>query len=273
MKSQRRHELKTNALARGLEALPSHWKDYGSRVLLAVLVALIVFLGFRYWNDKKALEAQQLNSSIETVQTELSRLDSLVSGDAASASAIAKERKLAATEADNAISTILTTSSDPKIKASALLARGDLNWKLAEAPDPPGSDTRPDLKVPNRQGLLENASHAYQEALQPPYSSDPLVVFRARVGLAAIAENNGQWADARREYEALAGAANIPASFKDYAQQRIADLAKLQKPVLLGEFKPPPPPTTSPATAPSTTAPSIFGPMPLPSSAPASRPG
>ena len=61
---ERRHDLKTNALARGVEGMPRSLREYGSRILLVVLVAAIVFLLVRYWNYKKIRATAQYGHGI-----------------------------------------------------------------------------------------------------------------------------------------------------------------------------------------------------------------
>src|SRR6516225_9870885 len=100
MKSERRHELKTNALARRLEGLPDYWREYGSRVMLFIIVFLIAYLAVRYYNEKKSREAQEVASSLETIQTQLGTIDQLdrmyLQTDAANVAEIRRKSTLAA---------------------------------------------------------------------------------------------------------------------------------------------------------------------------------
>lgn len=260
MKTERRHDLKTNALARRLESFPDYWREYGNKVLLVVIVFLIAYLAVRYYNDKKARAAQDVANSLEIIQTQLGQLDQLsmsyLRSDAASLSDL---RLKISGSAHDAINTILNSSRDPNIIAHAYAAQGDLDWKLANMPDPPGATTRPELKIPNRPGLLNDAKDAYSKVLQPPYNQNTLDVFSARLGLAAIAENQGQWDEAKTQYTAIADG-NFPPGFREFAKGRLNQLPDYQKPVLLT-----PPPEAS-------TEPSILGPEAPAMSQPASAP-
>jgi predicted negative regulator of RcsB-dependent stress response len=271
MKAERRHELKTNALARGLEGFPYYWRTYGSQALLVVLIALIVFMLVRYWNEKKARQAEELTSSMAQVQQNLRELDQLPMGYMSLPSdKLADERKRIAQDADAAIANVLSTAKDSKLVAAAWSARGELDWKLANLPDPPGAETQPALAVGNKDTLLSDSRSAFEQVLQPQYSSDVEDVFAARLGLAAIAENQNQWDKAREQYQAIADAASMPGAFKQYAHERIADLPKYERPVYLG------PPATLPSllNKPQTAAtePSVLGPTVPAQSAPASQP-
>jgi hypothetical protein len=289
MKAERRHDLKTNALARGVEAAPDYWREYGSRILLVALVAAIVFLLVRYWNDKKLNDARLVAESVETANMavhELAELPRVEGG--ASAAEVAQSRQKVAQQAEQAINTVLNSSKDPKTLANAYLARGDLNWELANFPEMPGSQTLPtDLQLTNRDGLFEQARSSYEKVLDPSYSASTTDVFYARMGLAAVAEDLVQWDQAKSQYQAIGAVANMPESFKQLANTRLADLPKLQTPVLL---VPPPVVAPAPASGPSMptgpipgftdilptptpqTLPTFGPPMPSPASAPTSGP-
>lgn len=258
MKAERRHELKTNALARGLEGVPDYWREYGSRILLVVLVAAIVFLLVRYWNDKKANDARLVAESIETASTSLQELQRLpAQAFARPASAIAEDREKLRQQADQAINTILNTTKDPKMLVAAYRDRGDLNWALANFPETPGSTTLPSSQqLTNRDAFLDQAKASYEKVLDPAYNASVENVFAARMGLAAVAENQQKWQEAKSQYQAIADAANMPASFKELAGKRLSNLAKYQTPALLVPAPEVTPlPTTGPATSPSSAAP------------------
>lgn len=265
MKSERRHDLQTNSLAKGIEGLPDYWREYGNKVLLVVIVALIAYLAVRYWKDKKENEARQLTASLETVRVQLGNLDQLqmqyFGGQPAT---IADARNRITNEANDAISNLLSTARDPKIVARAYVAQGDLDWKLANMPELPGAATRPELKVGNRDGLLNAAREAYAKVLDPPYSGNVLDVFAARMGIAAVAENQGKFDEAKAQYQAIADAGNLPAAFKEVASGRLKELPGISKPALLV-----PPPEVSPTAS---TVPSIMGPEAPPVTLPTTLP-
>ncbi|HXE52852.1 MAG TPA: hypothetical protein VN541_07560 [Tepidisphaeraceae bacterium] len=270
MKAERRHDLKTNALARGLEGFPYYWRTYGSQALLVVLIFLIVFMLVRYWNEKKARQAEELSSSMAQIQQDLRELDQIPMGYMSLPSdKLADERKRLAQDADASIATVLNTAKDSKLLASAWRARGELDWKLANLPDPPGADTQPVLAVGNKDTLLSDSRSAFEQVLQPQYSTAVEDVFAARLGLAAIAENQNQWDKAREQYQGIADAANMPDAFRQYARDQIGELPKYEHPVYLG------PPATLPSlfNKPSaTTKPSVLGPTAPAPSQPVTQP-
>ena len=260
MKAERRHDLKTNTLARGLEGVPNFWREHGNRLLLVVLVAAIVFLLVRYWNDKKARDAQSVTESLQTAHIELGRLGQLQFelANGMPPAAIAEDRDRTAQQTEQAISTVLNLTKDKRLLANAYLLRGDLNWDLANFPALPGAETQPALDVPNRDGLLEKSAASYQQSLDPTLAANLDDIFYAHTGLAAIAENQSQWDKAKQQYQAILDAPNMTVGYKDYAKSRIERLPELQSNVLL--VPPPQVPTSVP-----------FGP-PAPIQSPATSP-
>ena len=210
-------------------------------------------MAVRYWNDKKHRDALQLEIAQTTIRTNMSELDQLQLSEASGSTAAADARQRVTSAANDAISTLLSTSKDPKIIARAYIAQGDLDWKLANMSDPPGATTRPDLKMPNRDGLLGGAAESYSKVLDPPYNSDALNVFTARMGLAAVAENRAKWDEAKTQYQAIADSTSFPKSFKEIGAKRLIELPNYQKGALLN---PQPEPTTA------STAPSLMAPRP-----------
>lgn len=272
MKAERRHDLKTNALARGLESAPDYWREYGSRILLVVLVAAIVFLLVRYWNDKKATDARQVAESIETAATSIQELQQLPAQSFMHpASEIAESREKYRQQADGAINTILNTTKDPKMLAVAYLDRGNLNWQLANFPETPGSTTLPSSQqLTNRDAFLDQAKGSYEKVLDPSYKASVENAFAARMGLAAVAENQGKWDEAKAQYQAIADAANMPASFKELAEKRLSNLAKYQQPALLVPAPAVTPMTTTvPTTEPTSTSQPAVSPAATSQTAPA----
>lgn len=282
MKAERRHELKTNSLAKSLEGLPQYWREYGSRVLLVVLVAAITFLLVRYWNDKKAREQETISTSLETAHTALRELERapLELAGGAPASAIAEERERLTQQVDTALAGLVSATKDPKVLSNAYLARGDLYWTLANFPALPGSETQPSLDVPNRDGVLEQARSWYQKVIDQGNAATLDDQFYARVGLAAVAENLRQWDKARDQYNAIANSGSMTPSYKQYATERLAQSSQYETTPLIvpappaPPVAPAPPPTTERAVGPI----GPIGPMPLRSttqpaeSAPASAP-
>ena len=268
MKAQRRHELKQNTLALGLQSFPDFWRVYGGKVLLALvaILAIILFIRFR---TQSAREAEQ--AAGESYATAVQAIGSL-QNPPRDPKLASEQRRAVQDQADRAISQVLETSTDDGLKAEALVARGDLNWALARLPDPAAASQPTSRPTESRDDLLESARKAYDAALALP-GAKPLSVTTARLGLAAIAEQRKQWDEAKKQYEAVKNDSRTSPAFKAEAEADLENLAKIQSPVLLGKAATLP--TTAPAfpelggtTQPASTQPTATGPAAAPAAAP-----
>lgn len=250
MKAQRRHELKTNTLDAKLKKAPAFLQEYSSRILLGLVLCVLAFVLVRYYFDRKSEKAQRASDSMGEAVFAL--------GDMATAAQRGNLQDFTGSlgKIDAAISIVLDNSEDPKIRATALVVRGDANWKAANLPPLPGATTRPELKLEKpSEYYLKAAEEAYSKVLEPPLNSDPVSVTSARLGLAAIAENRGQFDKAKEYYQKIIA---DPATDKTYialAQQRMDDLSKLETPIFLSKSVPANevvPGTTKPSTNPLT---------------------
>jgi hypothetical protein len=234
MKAERRHDLKTNALARGLDSAPEFARRYGGRILLAVvLLVLLVILLNNY--RKSADQAQtQVAAALANARNATVLLENLPPQGANPKQFLMLRDQYAAQAADN-VSKVLETADDPKIRAEALISRGNLNWALANLPDLPGAETQPALRYArSREELLEEAEQAYRDALEFKDQA-PHAGITARLSLAAVAENRRQWDRANEYYQSLIDDPAVAEAFKEEALERQLMLGDLRKPVLLAE--------------------------------------
>lgn len=244
MKSERRHELKTNDMARGLERLPELARQYGARILLGVVlvVLLVVIILNRIHSRRAAVQAAY--EGLAGAQYALSELRSFNTfqyltpdGDV-----LARIRLQLTEEARNGLSLALSQTDNPQIMAAALVSQGDLNWLVATLPPVPAATTRPSLNLePEPTKALDLAEKSYQQVLSQ-YGEQRISAIAARFGLAAIAENHKDWTKARTYYDTIANDPDTPAALKTQASVRLTLLTRLQNPVLLAK------PSTQPAT-------------------------
>jgi tetratricopeptide (TPR) repeat protein len=300
MKAERRHELKQNTLARGIENLPEASRQHGSRVLVGVLVALLVVFLIRQRITSSREAATRAAWSLDSARAAIGQIDEAIDfGGAQNPAGMAKLRQDVYQRSTDALQTVLDATDDPRLLAEARLARGDLNWKLANFPDVPGAQTQPALQFArSREDLLKTAADSYLNVVEDP-AAPPESMRTARLGLAAVYENRKEWDKARAEYQKIVNDNAVPKAFKDLAVERLNNLDQVQRPPLLASpstaestlptissmLRAPPasnpatitapisatPPAT--ATAPVTaTAPATSAPAPVPASATQSPP-
>jgi hypothetical protein len=272
MKAERRHELQTNTLAKVLNDLPLYLRFHGNKILIGVIILCVVVLLVRH-----RMNAARENSALTSSGLQNARLgiNKLRSGEQMLPSDIAKaeQRRQVSSTVLQSIDDILNNTSDPddaSVRAQALLLRGDLNWELANLPALPGASTQQALALPQQPNqYLDNAAASYNDVLTQ-YDNLKIAKASALFGLAAIAENRGNWEDAVQRYEAVAKDEAISPGFKSLAQQRLSMIPQIRKPVYIGTFS-----STQPATAPSTAESAVPFLLPQamsPASAPATAP-
>jgi hypothetical protein len=239
------------------------WQKYANMILLVVIIGLAVYLLVRYRMDanKAARTAEQ-----QTLTAVRSRIHQLRDAEfnLLSQEMIDTMRDTRYRETDKLITDLLATAKEPNIRAEALIAKGDLNWAIANFPDLPGATTRPDLNPETpKDKMLNVAEAAYNEVLSQ-YASQPLAASSARIGLAAIAQNRSKFDDAAKLLKAVEDDANAPEAFKKLAKAQREQLKDISQPIyiapstqpasdveLLGSTRP----TTQPAVTAATTKP------------------
>jgi len=269
MKAERRHDLKTNTLARRLETLPNAGKLYGTRILVGAILVVLVFLLVRFRMNTAAERDKQAADSLATARLQIDQLahyqPTPFSLD--DSSAMAQQRQYAADEARRTIQQVLDDAGakQTQLRAEALVARGDLYWTLAHLNDLPGATTQPSLQVqPPASEALKQSEDAYNDVLQQ-YPDERLSDVSARFGLAAIAQEHQDWQGARQQLQAIIDDKNNAEAFRQQAEDELNQLASAEKPVYVGSAE-----EMAPATLPSaTTHPAAaIPPIPMPTTMP-----
>ena len=241
MESQRRRKVvNLDAVAGQGNAFSEFLKKWGNTALTILLIGALIWLGIQ-WRAKRAAENRMaVMADLTTARTYVQVLENENPG--APADYLAHSRSVAAAQAADAISLVLNTGDDPKLKAEALVVQGDLNWQLANFPPLPGAATQPALVPPmTSEQYLNRAADSYQQVLSnSDYASEHEALTAARFGLAAVAENRHQWDEARKQLQAVIDDPDAIASLRDQARVQLANLANIQTPLYLA-------PSTQPA--------------------------
>jgi len=243
MKAQRRHELRTNQLARSLETFPEKLARHANKIIFALLAIVLVVLLIRYRLNSADQRRQNARAALAEVQFTLTELRD-APPDA--------ERQRRLQDQLGELDTIDSGDSDlPDVSAQALVARGDANLDLAtgELMSPQVADAE---QTP--EDYLKAADDAYSTVLDK-YSDQTLLAATARFGSAAVAEDRKQWDEAAKQYRAIADQSGLDDSIKQYAKSKLDSLKLLEQPVYVGQ---PVLPTPAPTT---TTTPASLGPM------------
>lgn len=282
MKAERRHQLQQNSLARSLENLPKMGRESGSKLLLGIVAVLLIVVLVRFYLNNKEQKKEQVATQLANARVELSNLRG--EGIRAERSEdVASLRNELFKKVDNAVEEVLSANPDAAQVAQARNIRGDADLQMATLTQTTEATTRPELASPRKPSeLLDDASRNYQQVLDSRQGVPPTEIANALFGLAAVAENRGDWEKARSQYNAVLNDPGLPEPFHDLAETRRSLLDKINKPVLLGvpssrpfEREAGSAPTTLPATGPAipvapSTAPA--GPGAAPTTAPTTGP-
>jgi hypothetical protein len=256
MKAKQRHDLATNALARELESLPDKLKRWANTILTVVLIAAAVAMLVRWRINSTEQARQEILNQLATAQLDVTQLGSDMSNYPPQF--LAQRRTAIVSQVRDSVTAVLNNSDDPKFKAMALIARGDLYWQLANFPPLPGAATQPFLRPEESvDQYLAQAADSYQQVLSgDTYKQQHDAIVSARFGLAAIDQNRHDWASARNHLQLIAEDADAPAPLKDLANRQISTLPLLQTSLYI-----------SPATQP-TMGPMVFAPTTAPTTQP-----
>ncbi len=234
MKAERRHELQQNTLDQTLTRAPDLARKYGGMVLLIVIAALVGYLLIRY-RISSARESQRLaTENLATARSNINQLSRLhLYPMPIPPQTIAEFRKSWSNDARTAIDSIRGAVSDPMLLAEATLAKGDLNWALAQMDELPGAATQPALRLESdKQTLLGEARSAYEQVASQ-HGDQQQTVIAARFGLAAIPETKGNWDEATQQYQQLVDDTAVPEAYRTQAKFRLERAADWRQPVLL----------------------------------------
>jgi hypothetical protein len=259
MKAERRHELQTNELAKVITGAPSAYSRYGGRVLLVVVAAALVFVLVRYRVTSSRESARLARENLAAARTTISNLHFADLLNAPPSEAASLRRRWTA-EATTALEETARLSDEPQVMAEVLLARGDLNWALSTLTEIPGAATQPSLRMEQtKEQVLAGAEESYTGVLNQ-YPDETAAVVGARFGLAGVAENRGNWDEAKKHYQWIADNEKLAQAYRGQAKLRLERAPDWSQPVLLVE------PTSQPSTdrtsipfAPPSTAPTTQG--------------
>lgn len=245
MKSERRHELKTNTLAQSLANLNDFLRKHGGKVLLAVVAICLILVLLNNRRIQRA--ADQIKARQRTVEARRMidnwARESIDVQDAGKA----RSKRDSATEILKSISEIYGWTDDRTVLGQATLLEADMNWQIASWPESVLATTRPELLVePDHAARLKAAREAYQRILDDFADVADLATL-ARFGLANVAENEKDWKQASKRYTEIMDNKGTTAAYHELARMKLASLAGLQKAYYLA------PATAQAATTQSTT--------------------
>lgn len=253
MEAERRPEHEKNDLDMLLRVKgPEFFQKHAANILLGVLLiaAIVYFIIQRRRAAESEVQATNQNTAI--AYNYAVQLRDLVSRPDLSDDA-ARQRQELATLVFSAADQVINSDSDSTQKAAAQLSKAEALWALASAPRTALATSQPVAGFVARESsaYLQDAKAAYTEILQK-YSDQKEVVANALLSLAAIAESESKFDEARKWYETAVGDKTLRPIYNEIAQGRLRRLDDLQAPFVLAT------PSSQPATRPTNEAPATI---------------
>ncbi|MBN1846324.1 MAG: hypothetical protein JW810_11615 [Sedimentisphaerales bacterium] len=200
MKAERRHQLKTNELAQKLSELPAYLREHGKYLVLVVvgLVVVLVIAGF-VWRQR-GRSAQKQNQQLQQAFADFSDLQ-----------AQAMQRARIEPAEEDAPVTISATYDPAAVVGSLQQLSQEAQGKpirmtsLLQEAEVVRSElflsTRP-LPQAQKEQIRQKAGQLYRQVIQE-YATYPVAVGLARLGLAELAEDEGNWREAESVYREI----------------------------------------------------------------------
>jgi hypothetical protein len=222
MKAKRRQELKTNELAIALTQLRD-WYDKNSTLVWGVTLGVVVVLivSTLWYRSSVSRRAENWNR-FYTLQQQL--FASMQGAEGADPEPAVRE-----------LTDLASSAGDPQIRVAASLAIARFEWQRAGAPG-----------VATSQQSLSQVDAAFERIIETRKASE-LSRLVAKVGRAAVLENEGDIAGAKAAYEEVEKAE--AAKHSGLAVLASEALKRLNQEVFAAAFpsKPVPPAATAPA--------------------------
>ena len=240
MKNERRHELKTNDLARNAEGFPAFLNKYGNRILFGMLVVMLVVILVIRRNNAAAERTLRAGQNLALARNEIMQLTQMSPN-------AGETRDFLYHDIVGRLDLVTPDVTDsPAMAAQALLDKGDADWAFSNALV---ASTQPSTVTQSSPSeLLDSSADAYGQVISK-YADQTESVDAAYLGLGAIAENQKDWGKARTQYQAVLNNSDSSSTFKAYAQNRLQNLDQLEQPVYLAQV--------NSATTQATTSPSL----------------
>ena len=235
MKSEHRHELKTNELAEWLSNLPQWTKDNLTTIIVisVVIIAAAAFYYVRYSYSKSAVAEEQLEFTNLLNQLSASK------GEVLRAQSQGRDLSFILLQPANSLGNFAQNAQSDQMAALALIKQAEtLRTELHYRP---GTVSEQDLTA-----QINKAKAAYTEAIQArlKLTSNPSLMAAAEFGLGLCEEELGNFEKAQQIYQVIAANLDFEGTVAvAQAKHRLDTMADYKQKVI---FKPAPtPPATS----------------------------
>lgn len=207
MKAEERHRLKTNELQQALSQLPEYLRQHGRNIAAVGMLLAAVLIGVFWLKNSRASANQQQSDGLQEliVRAEIMQIN-------AAQRAQLGQSDQADGQGDDAYGELNSESYDSKaiVKLLAKLAEDAAGKPIGATALLAQADAiRSQLIFTDYQATPEETQQANQQAEElyrkvlAQYPADSYVAAGASLGLGLLAEERGQWQQARQIYEQI----------------------------------------------------------------------
>lgn len=230
MKADERHKLKSNELVESIKELPEFIHEYGSRILTVAIIVLVVGVGLWQWLSYRDSQQIETIENLQNIMMQQSRMQSA----AAQRGMVAGGQKndLMAMESYNvsglagALGELASENTNTAIGMMALLQQGEAIRSTLYYSDH-------DMSGEEKEQLYKQAEQIYQNLIRL-YPQEAVAMGTGRLGLGLLAEERGNWDQAKKTYESIVKEQDNRFAGTIFAQQariRLALIDDIKEPI------------------------------------------
>ena len=230
MKAEERHRLKKNELAEKFEELPEYLRQHGQKWLIALLVLILGLAGGFWWRNSKRSAVTQRSDRLQSLvmQAWQLRADAAQRSQSGEQNSGADQNQfvLGSNSLVASLAGLAEQSPGSGVACTALLEEAKLLRSQLYFSDR-------QMNPGEKELLCNRVQKIYQTILQE-FATDKLATGTAKLGLALLAEDRGQWNHAKEIYQEIADAAEgrwAGTIFPIHAKDRLALLDEISVPI------------------------------------------
>jgi len=227
MRAEERHKLKTNELAESLSELPDYLRQHGNKILTGVIIILVLVLGFFWWRNAQASAREENIARLNDLLAQKTLLQGLTVQQAQMEKSN-DEQSLPYNAADLAggFKAVAEKAAGNPMALIAMKEQAEaLRSQLLYSSQPITDEQRKTLCT-QAEGIYEQMKNGF------PNSSQALGI--ANLGLALLAEEQGNWDKAREIYQQMVADGQTRLAGTMYpvqAQLRLKRIDEISQPI------------------------------------------
>lgn len=198
MRAEERHRLKTNELAQKLAELPEYLRKHSKLITIGVAVLVLVgVVGGFWWSSRKKAYSRR-NEELQGLLPQINQIQIMAANAAQDPGTDTKSAEASAYNTSGLLGALQNLSLEAQgtsVGMAALMQQADLKRSQLYY-------TNRLLSEEEREKICRDAENLYRKILNQ-YGTRPMAAGMAKLGLALVAEDRGDWEKAKKTYEEI----------------------------------------------------------------------